>query len=300
MHNLLKAFAQKENNIENFKFLTKSFKGFNEEEDIDYESKGDEEKNIITELELLEHGDKKIEKQKKEKKKTKQNELEPIEETAENREKKTNDFAEKMADEILKDAKEKADAILQQAKNDAAQMKIDAEKRGHEEGYEKGYQEGYETAAAEVNNTLEIKSWEYINELKRTVDDIGLQKNEIFNKYKLDLRDMAIAVAEKVIQVSLKSSGEIIERMIISATERLSPKSWVKVYISKTDAEAMIETDRDITKILSNLSENIKVISMENEPQGTCIIELPDEIIDASAYTQLENIRDIISSSSTS
>ena len=33
---------------------------------------------------------------------------------------------------------------------------------------------------------------------------------------------------------------------------------------------------------------------MDHEEAGTCIIELPDEIIDASVGTQIENIKDII------
>ena len=45
---------------------------------------------------------------------------------------------------------------------------------------------------------------------------------------------------------------------------------------------------------MSKLSENIKIITMDNGEEGTCIIELPDEIIDASVSTQLENIKDIL------
>ena len=33
---------------------------------------------------------------------------------------------------------------------------------------------------------------------------------------------------------------------------------------------------------------------MDKEEQGTCIVELPGEIIDISVPTQLENIKDII------
>jgi flagellar assembly protein FliH len=35
---------------------------------------------------------------------------------------------------------------------------------------------------------------------------------------------------------------------------------------------------------------------MEDSAPGTCIIELPDQIIDASASTQIENIRGIMKS----
>lgn len=38
----------------------------------------------------------------------------------------------------------------------------------------------------------------------------------------------------------------------------------------------------------------MKIIMMENSEEGTCIIELPDEIVDASVSTQLENIKDVL------
>ena len=43
------------------------------------------------------------------------------------------------------------------------------------------------------------------------------------------------------------------------------------------------------------LSENLKIFPFSDEVLGACIIEMPDEIIDASASTQLNNIRDVLS-----
>ncbi len=47
-------------------------------------------------------------------------------------------------------------------------------------------------------------------------------------------------------------------------------------------------------KTLSDLSSNVKIIKMENEEQGTCILELPDEIVDLSVNTQMANIRELL------
>ena len=38
----------------------------------------------------------------------------------------------------------------------------------------------------------------------------------------------------------------------------------------------------------------MKIVMMEEAEEGTCIIEMPNEIIDASAATQLENVKDIL------
>ena len=205
--------------------------------------------------------------------------------------------AEQKAREIIDNAKKQAEEILKKAKQEVQEMKEDALRKGKEEGYREGIEKGREEAYKEIRDTEGIKSMEYLNEIKSVINALSDEKEKILAQYKLNLVDIAITVAEKVIQVSLKTSGEIIERMILSATERLASKEWVKIYISKTDAELMIEGGLDIIHTLSNLSDNIKIIPMEKENQGTCIIEFPDEIIDASANTQVENIREIISNS---
>ena len=124
--------------------------------------------------------------------------------------------------------------------------------------------------------------------------EVSCKKEEILEKYKQDLKNIAIAIGEKVIQVSLKSSVSVIEKMILSATEKLRTREWAKIYISKADANLLVRGDHDILQIVGRLSENLKIIVMEKEKPGTCIIELPDEIIDASASTQVENIKGIL------
>ncbi len=198
---------------------------------------------------------------------------------------------------IIDNAKKEAGEILKKAKMDAQELKEEALEKGRKEGYEVGYEEGRTEAYRELREAEEKRTNEFFDELKRIVSDASAEKEKILMDYKSSLIDIAVSVAEKVVQVSLKTSGEIIERMILSATERLASKEWVKIYISKTDAELMMEADVDLLQALSNLSDNIQVIPMEKEGQGVCIIEFPDEIIDASANTQVENIREIISNS---
>ena len=84
--------------------------------------------------------------------------------------------------------------------------------------------------------------------------------------------------------------------MILAETERMNKVAWVKIYMEKTDYEMMMQTDADVIGELSRLSDNIKFIVMEKEQSGSCIIELPNEIIDISVDTQMENMREILGS----
>lgn len=56
----------------------------------------------------------------------------------------------------------------------------------------------------------------------------------------------------------------------------------------------MAKADADLVSELSRLSDNIKFIVMEKENNGDCIIETPEEIIDISVDTQMENIKEIV------
>ena len=66
------------------------------------------------------------------------------------------------------------------------------------------------------------------------------------------------------------------------------------IYISKFDFEMIRETDYDLVESLSALSDDIKIIVMEQEEIGTAIIETDKEVIDLSAATQLNNIREMV------
>lgn len=201
----------------------------------------------------------------------------------------------------LEETREAVRRLLEDSRIEAEQMKNQARDEGHEigerEGYEKGYLDGYEKAQQEVENTLKKEADELLLELRDLIASVEQKKREMLEQYKDDLRDIAISIAEKIIRVSLKSSGDIIKRMIISATEGIMSKEWVKIYIARCDAEMAVNGDSMLINSISYVSDHIKIIVMENEAPGTCILEFPDKVIDASTNTQIENIKEIISSS---
>ncbi len=196
------------------------------------------------------------------------------------------------AEEILQKAKEDAEALVEKAKEQIEQMKKAAE----QSGYEKGMLEGRKKAETECKTEYEKMSRNILQDVKEVIENVEQMKEDLLKRYRNQLKDVAIAIAEKVIQVSLKSSEEVIERMVISATERLKTREWAKVYIARCDAELMVEGDTVLLQHLNHLSDHVKIVVMENETPGTCIIELPDEIIDASASTQMVNIKEILNS----
>ncbi|MCL2089394.1 MAG: hypothetical protein FWH14_07920 [Oscillospiraceae bacterium] len=201
--------------------------------------------------------------------------------------------AHEEAAKINKDARIRANEIIDKVMKDAAAIEEASQKKGYAKGYEEGFAKGTETALAEHKVVMDAEVVKLKEEIKTSVRLLEYQKDSIVSDHILEIRDLVLSIAEKVINVSLKSSGEIIERMIVTATEKIKNKQWAKIYISKYDADLMLEADIDILESIKHVSEMIKVEILENEKAGTFITELPDRIIDASVSTQMANITEL-------
>ena len=122
----------------------------------------------------------------------------------------------------------------------------------------------------------------------------GVPAEELLRETRGELCELSLAIAEKVIHVSLNSSSEVVARMIQVATEKLKRREWVHIYVGGCAAKEVSAITPELMTALAGLSDHIKIIPLSDDEAGTCIIEMPDEIIDASASTQLKNIRDLI------
>ena len=149
---------------------------------------------------------------------------------------------------------------------------------------------GAEQAAAE----REEQARRLEEEVHRFMEQAGYALDRQMDQSVADLRDLAMAVAEKVVCVSLKSSADVIARMIQTAIDKRKKKEWVHIYIAECDARRLTQMPAPLTAALSALSDRVRLIPMADDESGTCIIEMPDEIVDASAATQLDNLRTIL------
>ncbi len=196
--------------------------------------------------------------------------------------------------QILENAREEAERLLEDARKRAEEEFEAAREAGYRAGYSTGYEESRRRAEGECRMEYEKELESFQEDMKIALQSVEKAKERCLKNYLDELKDCAIAIGEKVIQISLRSSGEVIRQMIISATEKLKKTAWVKIYIDKSGYDMMMEADADIIEELSHLSDNIKFIVMDKEDSGNCIIEMPEEIVDVSVNTQIENIKDIL------
>ena len=200
-------------------------------------------------------------------------------------------FAQVQAEAILAAAGAEAEQLKAAAQ---AQARFQADKireDARQEGYRAGYAEGMAGAEQDLAERREAQAAKLEQQLQTFLENVALAQDELMEDAKTDMRDLAVAVAEKVVRISLKSSSGVIAKMIQDATEKMKKREWVHIYVSGCDAKGLAQITPRLTRALSGLSEHIRIIPVAEEENGTCIIETPDAIIDASASTQMANIR---------
>ncbi len=204
-------------------------------------------------------------------------------------------YAQVQADLIMADARREAEQLLEQARQDAAKEADAVFAQAKESGYQEGYVQGMAQAMTEANQQREKQAAVLEEEVHRFLEKAGALLDNQMDQSVADLRDLALAVAEKVVCVSLKSSADVISRMIQTAIDKRKRKEWVHIYIAECDAKRLTQMPATLSASLTALSDRVRIIPMAEDESGTCIIEMPDEIVDASAATQLGNLRTILS-----
>lgn len=203
-------------------------------------------------------------------------------------------YAQLQAELILNKAREEAEELLSRAREQAVQEQEEIRAGARDEGYRDGYAQGTAKAMSDAVRDREATAARLEKEVQSFLEKASLAREEMILQSRDELVELCLAIAEKVVRVSLKSSSEVIVRMIQTATERMKRQEWVHIYISGCDVRQLSKISPALTTTLGALSQHIKIIPMGDGEDGTCIVETPEEIVDASVSTQMSNIRDVI------
>lgn len=203
-------------------------------------------------------------------------------------------YARLQADMILQDARRQAEEILAQARQEAREELEQAAAAAREDGRREGYAQGIAQAMEEGKRQREEQAIAQQAAVQQFLERAGAELDRQLDQNVGELRDLVLAIAEKVVCVSLKSSAEVICRMIQTAIDKRKRREWVHIYIAECDAKRLTQMPASLTAALSALSDRVRIIPMADDESGTCIIEMPDEIVDASAGTQLNNLRALL------
>ncbi|MBE7003215.1 MAG: hypothetical protein E7425_02880 [Ruminococcaceae bacterium] len=203
-------------------------------------------------------------------------------------------YARIQADAILEDARREAESYQEKARAEFEAELEEAKRAARDEGYSRGYAEGMAQAMQEGKEECERLSMEQIKSIEMFMEQAARARDRMLDNAREELKDLAIAIAEKVIHVSLKNSSDIILRMVDAATDTHKRCEWAHIYVSDCDVGGKAYSVPELTAALSHIAERVRVIPMPEEESGTCIVELPDVIYDASVSTQLDNIKEVL------
>lgn len=219
---------------------------------------------------------------------------------------------------IMKDAFQKAKSIVEAAQNyslnqlqeatmrmneECAQMKIrsyedgyqsgfaEGKQEGTELGYQDGYQQGLKKAQEEFNQKNQSITENAEKEIRSMLDSIEQAKEDILKKFEEDLQGLSIGIAQKILRRELQLEPDSIRTIINNVLDSYRNQAWVKINVSPSDAEILTKADRSIIQELQKVSSNVKIVPDPDLKDGGCIIDLPDQVIDAGVDTQMEQIQ---------
>lgn len=194
----------------------------------------------------------------------------------------------------LREAMQQAEKLMQQARAEADKIRKDASDEGYNAGYQQGIADGRETELQKARAEFLEKTTVMQQEVADALDNMMKIRERSYHRYLDELKEVAIRVAEKVIHVSLATSGSVIKKMILTEVENMKRTEWVRIYIDQYDYDKLMEVDEDILDALVKTSDNVKFVVEDKEPSGYCVIETPDERMDLGVSTQMNNIRDAL------
>ena len=203
-------------------------------------------------------------------------------------------FARIQAEAIMADARKDMEAWKEETRRafEAELESLRAAARA--EGYDAGYAEGMASAMQEGKVQREALIAQQLRDVQDFLEQAAREKEKLWDAAKEEMKDLALAVAEKVIRVSLKNSGDVLLRMVDAATDTHKRCEWARVYVADCDLSGKAYTAPELTAALGHISDRVRVVPMADDESGTCIVELPDVILDASVSTQLGAVREVL------
>lgn len=220
------------------------------------------------------------------------------EERARQRELEAEEFVAKVRERAEELSKELLDKARTEAKEEAQRLHDEAfeegRSRGYKEGYNDGYSSGYVEAYEKGLKAVNQDCDRFLCEIQAGAELFREEKQRLEEKHIEGMKELSVSIAEKVVGMNLESQNEVIKQMIVNALESSKAVQWIKIHISGFDAERYFEIEKELLDAIRHISDFVRVEVIDGADPGTCIIEMPDKIIDASINTQISNIKNML------
>lgn len=192
---------------------------------------------------------------------------------------------------ILSQSRKKADKILEDIYDKTAKIIKESKEQGYREGYDEGYKQGYN----EGYNQGESVADELIKEANAIKTDCLNEREEILASIEREAIELVLNICEKVINNKLDQDKESIIHLILKGLESLNARDSVVVRVSTEDYD-VVDLSKEKILAKASLVDSIEVKADSSLNKGGCIIETTKGIVDVSIDSQLQRMKDIITS----
>jgi flagellar assembly protein FliH len=158
-----------------------------------------------------------------------------------------------------------------------------------DEAYRKGRSDGLQEGLARG----EEKSNAICRQFNGLILDTQSRRAEVFRKAELEVVELALAIAHRVIAVQADMTPEIIVDSVRKAVKLLLEKSSLVVKVSPQQ-EAFVRENLDKLYEIDDGIQRIEIESDRRVNPGGCVVETESGNVDARIETQLENIADAL------
>lgn len=195
---------------------------------------------------------------------------------------------EQMVRELLETAREEAQKIIQKATEEAEQVIAS----GHEqavvikaEAFENGRQQGYQDGIEAAEEKYRAK----LQEADDLINMAHLQREEIIKNSEIDIIQLAMAVAKKVVGEELMINPECITNIVKKAVHKATDREELTVRVNPENLDIALNAQDEI-KLSAAGIRKLKITADSAVSVGGCVVESSNETVDARIERQLDEI----------
>lgn len=172
-------------------------------------------------------------------------------------------------------AKQEADQILQMVLEEANNLRSQI--------LEDARREAAQEKAQEIEQAL--------LQVQTTLDELHQQHTRFLQQYEQELKSLALEIASKILNKRVEQDDTQLLELVKAAIESIKQVPWMSVQLSRQNADLIAALQEHLATADLRTVARIEVVPAEL-PSGSCLIETPEGIVDASVSTQLENLNE--------
>jgi flagellar assembly protein FliH len=190
------------------------------------------------------------------------------------------DDAKEMYLKIIQEANSEAQILLETAKDEAQQLLTAATEDGYRDGYESGSLEGSRKAQAVIDEAAGIREF------------LEKRKCDIYKETEEQILQLILDISKKVIGDELTQNRESILSLINQALQKCTFKKKLVLKVSQQDYEFVLKNKDKICTLVEGISD-IEIVSDLYLMAGSCIVETPSGEINSSIGIQIRELENI-------